>query len=215
MSPRRVRELRAWSFATLVACWCCACAGTQTKPDDALEVPGNQGDLAGVDADGTSARDKPGKHEHAAPKKGQGRAPTAAEARVISELMGAAERVRGLRFEHDVPVVVEDRERITAYVESEIEEDELERERTVYIALGLLSPDLDVRALLLRVMGEQIVGYYDPESGRLVVRDDVMEAFARAGGDDERSDLVEARTVLVHELVHALQDQNLNLSAHV
>jgi hypothetical protein len=87
----------------------------------------------------------------------------------------------------------------------------------VYAALGLLAPDLDVRALLLRLMGEQVVGYYDAEAKHLVVRDDVMLAFAR--GDDanaeEGSDLSEARIVLVHELVHALQDQHLKLSEHI
>ena len=39
---------------------------------------------------------------------------------------------------------------------------------------------------------------------RLVVRDDVMRSLARNSVD-------EARVVLVHELVHALQDQHLQL----
>ena len=112
--------------------------------------------------------------------RGTGRGPSTREASVISELMRAAERVRALRFERDVPVLIEDRERITAYVENQIEDDELERARIVYTALGLLPPGLDIKELLLRVMGEQIVGYYDAEEKRLVVRDDVMRAFTRA-----------------------------------
>ncbi len=194
----------------LLACGGCAGSRATQKNDATLEVPGNAGDLTSVQATTTDANAKPTRVA-----KGRARPPTKRESAVIAELMEAAARVRGLRFEHDVPVVVEDRERITDYVESEIEEDELERERVVYIALGLLAPELDVRSLLLRVMGEQVVGYYDPEAGRLAVRDDVMEAFARASDDDESSDLIEARTVLVHELVHALQDQNLSLSQHV
>src|SRR5690349_20335389 len=139
---------------------------------------------------------------------GTRRGPSARESRVIDELMGSAARVRGLQFKQPVPVLVEDRDRITAYVETQIEDEELDRARVVYAALGLLPAELDVRSLLLRLMGEQVVGYYDAEEKHLVVRDDVMRAFAR--GDDanaeEGSDLSEARIVLVHELVHALQD---------
>src|SRR5262249_3735339 len=112
---------------------------------------------------------------------------------------------------------VEDRDRITSYVESQIEDEELDRARVVYAALGLLPAELDVRSLLLRLMGEQVVGYYDAEAKHLVVRDDVMRAFGR--GDDmnaeEGSELSEARIVLVHELVHALQDQHLNLFENI
>jgi hypothetical protein len=140
------------------------------------------------------------------------------ELRTIERLMAAAERVRGLHFDRQVPVLVQDAEAIAAYVDSQIKADELDRSRTIYTALGLLPPDLDVRALLLRLMGEQIVGYYDVERGQLIVRDDVMRAF-----DNERSgerdtggvDLAEARVVLVHELVHALQDQHLGLSSNI
>lgn len=200
-STAAARWLVAGSFVL------CACASAPSAHErERMDQFGNSGDLVNVEPE----PEKPGP----APV-GQGRGPTAREARVVSELMGAAERVRGLRFERQVPLVIEDRQRITAYVESQIEDEELMRERTVYIALGLLAPELDVRALLLRVMGEQVVGYYDPEAGRLVVRDDVMEAFTRASQDEEQSDLVEARTVLVHELVHALQDQKLGLSKRV
>jgi hypothetical protein len=148
---------------------------------------------------------------------GTRREPTPREQRVIDELMGSAERVRGLMFKQPVPVLVEDRDRITAYVETQIEDEELDRARVVYAALGLLPKDLDVRSLLLRLMGEQVVGYYDAEAKHLVVRDDVMQAFGR--GEDtnaeEGSDLSEARIVLVHELVHALQDQHLNLFQNI
>jgi len=148
---------------------------------------------------------------------GSRRRPSQREARVISQLMGAAERVRRLRFAKPVPVWVEDRARITEYVSTQIEADELERARVVYTALGLLSPNLDVRALLLRLLGEQVVGYYDPDAKQLVVRDDIMRGFASRPAYDEQTpnDLAEARIVLLHELVHALQDQQLGLSKHI
>jgi hypothetical protein len=146
--------------------------------------------------------------------KGNTRPVTDRERHAIDALMQAAQRIRGLRFLHDVPVLVQDPTAIMAYVETQIDAEELERSRMVYVALGLLSPKLDVRSLLLRLMGEQIVGYYDLDHGSLVVRDDVMRAFGGAR-TAARVDLAEARVVLVHELVHALQDQRLGLSARM
>jgi hypothetical protein len=144
------------------------------------------------------------------------RTPSLRESRVINELMTSAERVRSLRFVRPVPVLVEDRTRITEYVATQIEEEELERARIVYTALGLLSADLDVRSLLLRLMGEQVVGYYDADEKHLVVRDDIMLGFTEGRpANNDANDLTEARIVLVHELVHALQDQHLELSAHI
>jgi hypothetical protein len=150
-----------------------------------------------------------------AASQGSRRTPSLREARVITELMASAERVRNLHFARPVPALVEDRARITEYVATQIEEEELERASTVYTALGLLSADLDVRGLLLRLMGEQVVGYYDADHKHLVVRDDIMRSFAEGKPADDSSDLTEARIVLVHELVHALQDQNLDLDAHI
>jgi hypothetical protein len=142
---------------------------------------------------------------------GHTRPVTARELAAIDGLMHAAERVRGLRFARAVPVLVQDTDAITAYVDSQIEAEELEKARVVYTALGLLDRQLDVRTLLLRLMGEQIVGYYDVDRHHLVVRDDVMRAFG--GSRQQVVDVAEARVVLVHELVHALQDQHLGLSA--
>lgn len=138
-----------------------------------------------------------------------GRAPSRAETAALAPLLRAAESVRGLRFVRDVPVLVQTRTEITAFVSQSIEEDELERARIFYVALGLLEPDLDVEALLLRVMGEQIVGYYDPDHGHMVVRDDVMIDLGARGMHG-----TEAAVTLVHEYVHALQDQVLGLGAH-
>ena len=131
-----------------------------------------------------------------------------AERHIVSELAGAAERIRSLRFKSSVPVVVEDPTAIRRYIAGQLKDDELDQARKIYIALGMLPADLDVRAMLLRVMGEQIMGYYDPHGQRLVIRDSVMKAFATGGPHTE---LQAARSVIVHELVHALQDQHLGL----
>lgn len=140
-----------------------------------------------------------------------GRSPTRAEERAIARLMRIAEAIRDLRFERPVPFRIQSREVITEFVRSKIDAEELERSRVFYVALGLLAPDLDIYELLVRVLGEQIVGYYDPSRGLMVVRDDVAAQLGRVSRSDR--ELGEAEMVIVHELVHALQDQRLALGA--
>jgi hypothetical protein len=128
--------------------------------------------------------------------------------------MRAAERVRGLRFARDVPVRIQSGEEITAFVASRIDEHELEHARVFYVAIGLLPADLDARQMLLDVMGEQIVGFYDPDSATLVVRDDVARALVDLDETDHDGEEQGSEIVLVHELVHALQDEQLGLGRH-
>ncbi len=140
-----------------------------------------------------------------------GRAPSSGERRAIRPFVETAERVRGLRFLREVPVRVQTGAEITDFVRATMEPEPLERARRFYVALGMLPPDLDVETMLLAVMGEQIVGYYDPERDTMVVRDDILAGLARRG--DDPSEEAESAAVLVHEYVHALQDQHLGLSA--
>ncbi len=145
--------------------------------------------------------------EESRPDDVPGRPPTPTEQRAIARLERVAERIRDLRFERPVPFRIQDRDVITQFVRDQIDAEELERARVFYVALGLLDPGLDVGALLVNVLGEQIVGYYDPERSLMVVREDVAAQLGAGGGRE----LGEAEMVIVHELVHALQDQRLGL----
>ncbi|HJL19656.1 MAG TPA: hypothetical protein RMH99_28595, partial [Sandaracinaceae bacterium LLY-WYZ-13_1] len=142
-----------------------------------------------------------------------GRPPDRRERQALAQLQRVAERVRELTFERPVPFRIQSRDVITQFVRDQMDAEELERARIFYVALGLLDPDLDVQDLLIRVLGEQIVGYYDPEQGLMVIRDDVAAQLSRRVGHFDR-ELGEAEMVIVHELVHALQDQRLDLGAH-
>lgn len=135
------------------------------------------------------------------------RAPTAAEAAAIEALAQRAEAIRQLAFERPVRVEIRDQRSIVAHLTRELEEEELARGQAIYTALGLLPPGMDLLAELRSVLGEQVVGFYDPEEAVLVVRDDVATGLGHASAGP----LDETRLVLVHELVHALQDQRLGL----
>lgn len=182
---------RAWrELSTL------ACAGAL-----ALLSPGCGAHTAGGESHHADPQTSP---TPAAGLEGVSRLPTAQERGIIRGLMNDAAAVRNLPFLQEVPAEIQDEARIRAFVQADIDADELREARDLYTSLGLLPDDVDLEALLLEVLGEQIVGYYDPEGHRLVVRDDVMRSLAASSVD-------EARVVLVHELVHALQDQHLQL----
>jgi len=142
-------------------------------------------------------------------KGGRTRPATPDERATIERLARAAESVRQLRFERPITIEIEDGSAVTASLRGQIDKDEIERARLLYGALGLIDPDEDLEELFSGVLGEQVIGYYDPKAGRLVVRDDVMNGLGGALGPGE---IQEARLVLVHELVHALQDQRLDLA---
>jgi hypothetical protein len=151
---------------------------------------------------------KPEPEPAAQPRSGFARPATPKERAAIDDLVRAAEAVRQLRLQRPVTIEIEDGDAITSSLRAQIEEAEIERARLVYGALGLLDADEDLRSMFAGVLGEQVIGYYDPDTGRLVIREDVMAGLAGAFGQGQTQ---EARLVLVHELVHALQDQRLGL----
>src|SRR5215831_3557529 len=63
--------------------------------------------------------------------------------------------------------------------------------------LGLAPPDFQYRELMLRVLTEQVAGYYDPK----------VQTFHLA----DWIDVDGQRPIMAHELTHALQDQHFNL----
>lgn len=139
---------------------------------------------------------------------GRARPANAAERDVVAELVRAAESVRQLRLQRAVTIEIEDGEAISASLRDQIDEEEIERAKVLYGALGLLDTEEDLRSTFAAVLSEQVIGYYDPETGRLVIREDVMKSLT---GNPSSEETQEARLVLVHEIVHALQDQRLEL----
>ncbi len=143
----------------------------------------------------------------------EGRPMSLHERSKIEPLLRAAQEVRSLRFAHDVPMQVQTAASIRHSMESELEDEDILKNRNFYVALGLLPDDVDVRELLLDVLGEQVVGYYDTKLSRLTLRDDVMNQSFAFGPSTRSTSMDSPAMVIVHELVHALQDQNLGLSA--
>ncbi len=138
----------------------------------------------------------------------ESREPTALESGVIQRLVADAERIRRLTFLTPVDVEIQSGEEIAAHLDGEIEDADVDKARLLYGALGLVPDDIDMRELLRSVMGEQVLGYYDTDAKQLVLRDEIVRHLLSPPSTARARD---ARIIVVHELVHALQDQRLGL----
>ena len=76
---------------------------------------------------------------------------------------------------------------------------QLAGEEKAYKLLRLIPDSMDLRAFFLRVLTEQVVGYYDPKAKSLYVVE---------GADEQVVGIT-----ITHELIHALQDQYVSLDS--
>lgn len=123
--------------------------------------------------------------------------------RMAAELLPVVERGSGIESREPVRLARSDRAKLEAFLTEQLERD-LPPERAeavvaTYARFGLLDPDLDLLELLRSLYLEQVAGYYDPAADTLFVRDDL--------------DSEQLRPVLVHEMVHALQDRVMDLDS--
>ncbi len=118
---------------------------------------------------------------------------------MVAELSTFVEARRGLKFKEPVNVEVlpadQFRDRVLAEFDKEL--DVLRAQGDLLVALGMVPADLDVVEAQRRLLGDGVLGFYDPVTHALVVRGDGVSPFFRQ--------------VLVHELVHALDDQHFDL----
>ncbi len=118
----------------------------------------------------------------------------------LLELVEIAQDIRGINFLEPPTISVVSDAELEALVRSQIEEEseDFPVDEALYELLGLLDSETDLGTLLTDLYGEQVAGFYDGETGELVVpiRDDGFSVVQRA--------------TLVHELVHSLTDQNFS-----
>jgi len=114
---------------------------------------------------------------------------------VTARAMARIERIRGLEFERDVPVEVISRE--TFRERGGLGRSYSARDDVVWEAAMIVGEDTTAEAAFAEVYGGSVAGYY--AGGRIVVVADDPDAAAVS------------RSTIVHELVHALQAQQLRL----
>jgi hypothetical protein len=118
---------------------------------------------------------------------------------LVAELQAFVSRERGLPFKAPVKTALLDDEAFEARLLADEDEDlqELEDITRVLKALHLLDGDIDLSEAFDDLLGAAVAGFYDSEKEELVVRGVKPTPFVRS--------------VLVHELTHALQDQHFKL----
>lgn len=123
--------------------------------------------------------------------------------RRVARLIPAIERNTGLRFKEQPRVAVRSPAEVRRFVEQGFRESRAARDLVGYEAayklFGLIPPTLDLRKILLDLLEEQVAGFYDPKTKTLYV---VTSMPANT-----------LDVTVAHELVHALQDQYVNLDS--
>jgi hypothetical protein len=118
---------------------------------------------------------------------------------LVTELQRYVSRERGLAFKMPVKTTLlaeaDFRRRLLADEDEDLQE--LEDITRVLQALHLVDEDVDLGKAADELVGGSVAGFYDSEKQELVVRGAELTPFVR--------------TILVHELTHALQDQHFKL----
>ena len=130
-------------------------------------------------------------------------AQTEERARQIAEVViPRIESAVGLPYKLPPQISVRSREQMQAYIDAKIQsdlpEEEMERLTVAYRLFGMIPDTLDLQALLSELYYEQVVGYFDPDSSTLYLPDGMDPTILRF--------------TVAHELVHALQDQYMDLT---
>lgn len=124
-------------------------------------------------------------------------------ARLAGELLPEVERRSRMRAVRPLALASSSREELERFLARTFAEqlpaEKAEAVAAVYVRLGLLPDTLQLVPLLRSLLLEQVMGYYDPRSDTLFVVEGVPAE--------------QLEPVLVHEMVHALQDQLVDLDS--
>src|SRR3954464_5498826 len=132
--------------------------------------------------------------------------------------------IRKIPFKHEVKRDVTKREAMKAMLLKEFDEDmtpaEFRANEMAMKAFGLVPRSLDLKPLLIQVYSEEIAAFYDPKTKTMhLIEEPESKAKAqpsfleRLMGKKAGFDKDENKTVIAHELTHALSDQHYDLDA--
>jgi hypothetical protein len=131
---------------------------------------------------------------------------TSQQMRVLESVEGILKeigQIRGLSAKSTVKSGFKSRQQLYEVVVKEFDEElppeKLAAQGRVLARLGLVPKGFRFREEMIKVLQEQVGGFYDPKRAELYLIDDGKESEA------------EQRIVMAHELMHAIQDQNFNL----
>jgi hypothetical protein len=120
----------------------------------------------------------------------------------VDQILRFDSKDTGLPIKHPVKRQLTTRAAVEKYLDSKMrngkDERRMERSAIELKKFGLLPRNFDLGPFLVKLLKEQIAGYYDSKTKTVYLLDWI--------------DPEEQKPVLAHELTHALQDQHVNLS---
>src|SRR5579862_8204848 len=121
----------------------------------------------------------------------------------VAEYVPMIEKSLGRKFKSPPKLEVRTRDQVRSFllkmVEDSIPRRELAGETATFHVLGLIPDTLDLVKFYVPLLTEQILGFYDPKTKVLYVVDGAPVDYRNF--------------TVMHELVHALQDQYVNLDS--
>jgi hypothetical protein len=124
-------------------------------------------------------------------------------ARDVAEAVPTIEKATGLKFKQFPRYKVESKAQVRAFLEKLFNEEksatDLAAQQQLLSRLGVIPDTLNLHQLMLDLLTEQVVGFYDPKTKVLYI--------VQGAPEDQVGFVVQ------HELVHALQDQYMNLDS--
>ncbi len=110
-------------------------------------------------------------------------------------------RLRGLQPKGPIQKGVNSRDEISRFLDAHVRESyddaQIQSEGTLLRKLGMIPDSLDYKAFTLKLLTEQVGGYYDPDKKTFFIADWLPAE--------------QQKPVMVHELTHALQDQYFDI----
>src|SRR5690242_105631 len=127
--------------------------------------------------------------------------PDSAALNATDEILKVVSRLRSLSIKQSVKSSFKTKDEIEQSVIHDLDEntpaEEFEASQKTLIKLGLVSRDFHLRDYVVKLLREQVAGFYEPKT-----KEFYLAAWLPIG---------EQKKVMAHELVHALQDQHFNL----
>jgi len=125
------------------------------------------------------------------------------------EINRQMEEIRELELLQPINVSTKTRTELQDETRRDLETDypilDRQNDQRVLEAFGLIGEDQEIGEVYVELLGEQIAGYYDPETDEMVVvSDDAAGAELSASNE----------VTYAHEVVHALQDQHFDLESY-
>lgn len=148
--------------------------------------------------------------------------PTEAQIRYKEGFERILPSLRRIPFKHGVKRDVTQREHLKEMLLKDFEEDmtpeEFEANEKALKAFGLIPLDMNLKEFLIQVYSEEIAAYYDPRTKTMyMIEEPEVEKkeppgfFERLFGKTDEFDKDQNKTVIAHEMTHALADQHFDL----